>query len=237
MTTTWTTPVRPAHHAEYSLVEAVLDGTFPPGFKLPAERRLAEQLGVTRPTLREALQRLERDGWITVRQGKQTVVNDFWKEGGLNVLGTLVEHSDHLNADFVENLLEIRLYLAPRYIAASVERIPDEVVSIVGRYRDLPDLPEAFATFDWDLHRSLSIGSGNPIFTLILNGFAGFYERLAEIYFSVPETRERSRRFYYDLEAAARREDSDTAQRVSHDVMEDSIVLWRNTGAAALTIT
>ncbi|GBE21932.1 MAG TPA: fatty acid metabolism transcriptional regulator FadR [Actinobacteria bacterium] len=236
MTATWIAPVRPADHAEHSLVEAVLDGTFPPGSELPGERQLAIRLGVTRPTLREALQRLERDGWVTVRQGRRTVVNHFWQEGGLNVLGALVEHSRHLSTDFVEHLLEIRLYLAPPYIAAAVACVPDEVAALVARHRDLPDRAEAFATFDWDVHRRLSIASGNPIFTLILNGFAGFYERLASIYFALSEARDRSRRFYSDLETAARANDRDAAERVSREVMEDSIELWRSAGSATLTV-
>jgi len=236
MTATWVAPVRPADHAEYSLVEAILDGTFPPGSELPGERQLAIRLGVTRPTLREALQRLERDGWVTVRQGRRTAVNRFWQEGGLNVLGALVEHSRHLSSEFVENLLEVRLHLAPAYMAAAVERVPEQVGAIVARYRDLPDRAEAFATFDWDVHRRLSIASGNPIFTLILNGFAGFYERLAGVYFALSEARDRSRRFYSDLETAARDKDGDAAELVSREVMQESIELWRRSGGATMTV-
>ena len=108
-------PARPSEHAESALVAAILDGKFPPGSTLPGERALAGQLGVTRPTLREAIQRLARDGWLTVAHGKPTVVNDFWSKGGLNVLGKLVEHQKHLPADFIPNLLEVRLQLAPAY--------------------------------------------------------------------------------------------------------------------------
>ena len=78
------------------LLSAILDGTFEPGSTLPGERKLAAELGVTRPTLREAIQRLARDGWLTVRQGKSTVVNDYWRDGGLNVLNTLVHHGNNL---------------------------------------------------------------------------------------------------------------------------------------------
>ena len=69
-------PVRPNERAEQWLVTAILDGDLPPGSTLPAERTLATQLGVTRPTLREAIQRLARDGWLTIAHGKPTVVND-----------------------------------------------------------------------------------------------------------------------------------------------------------------
>ena len=55
---------------------------------------LAASLGVTRPTLREALKKLDRDGFVTVRHGLPTRVNDLWTEGGLNVLAGLAEHGE-----------------------------------------------------------------------------------------------------------------------------------------------
>jgi DNA-binding GntR family transcriptional regulator len=54
----WTTAPKPADLAENRLLDAILDGSFPINSNLPPERDLATQLGVTRPTLREALQRL-----------------------------------------------------------------------------------------------------------------------------------------------------------------------------------
>jgi DNA-binding FadR family transcriptional regulator len=47
----------------------ILDGEFPVGSRLPAERNLAVQLGVSRPSLREALIALEVEGYIEVRMG------------------------------------------------------------------------------------------------------------------------------------------------------------------------
>lgn len=47
----------------------VLDGTFPPGSALPPERELAEIIGVSRPSIREALIALETMGWVESRQG------------------------------------------------------------------------------------------------------------------------------------------------------------------------
>ncbi len=44
----------------------LLDGTYAPGAALPNERSLANEIGVTRPTLCEMLQRLANEGWITI---------------------------------------------------------------------------------------------------------------------------------------------------------------------------
>ena len=81
----WQPILKAGQLVESRLVKALLDGTFPINSNLPAERELATLLGVTRPTLREALQRLERDGFIEIRHGKPTRVRDFWIEGNLGV--------------------------------------------------------------------------------------------------------------------------------------------------------
>jgi GntR family negative regulator for fad regulon and positive regulator of fabA len=223
----WTAPQRPAAYAEEALVTAILDGHYPPGSTLPGERALAAELGVTRPTLRETLQRLACEGWLTIQQGKSTRVNDFWQEGGLNVLGALVRYSERFPPDFVPNLLEVRLALAPAYAAVAVERSPEMVIDYVSNYRVLDDSPEAFAKFDWALHHTLTIASKNPVYTLILNGFAGFYEEMACLYFARVEARDSSRAFYAALLEAARSVDPSAAERITRSVMQESRGLWQ----------
>jgi GntR family negative regulator for fad regulon and positive regulator of fabA len=228
--TNWSAPRRPAAYAEEVVVTAILDGTYPPGSNLPGERDLAAQLGVTRPTLRETLQRLACEGWLTIQQGKSTRVNDFWREGGLMVLGALVRYSERLPADFVPNLLEVRLALAPAYARAAVERSAAAVVECLAGRGELNDAPAAFAAFDWELHYTLTTESGNPVYTLILNGFAGFYEEMACLYFARPEARRSSRVFYETLQAAALKADGAEAERITREVMRQSIELWRQGG-------
>jgi GntR family transcriptional regulator, negative regulator for fad regulon and positive regulator of fabA len=222
----WPAPQRPAAHAEQALLTDILDGTYPPGSALPAERDLAGRLGVTRPTLRETLQRLARDGWLTIRQGKPTLVNDYWREGGLKVLEALVCYGNRLPADFVPHLLQVRLDLAPAYTRAAVQRAASQVADVLAHAADLHDTPEAFATYDWTLHRTLTIASGNPVYTLILNGFAGFYEQMARLYFDRPEARTASRAFYAALLVAARANDATHAGEICEIVMRQSIELW-----------
>jgi len=52
----------------------IASGEFPPGSRLPAERDLAKQLAVSRPSVREALIALEVEGWVEVRTGSGVYV-------------------------------------------------------------------------------------------------------------------------------------------------------------------
>jgi GntR family negative regulator for fad regulon and positive regulator of fabA len=218
--------LRPAAHAEQALLRAILGGRHPPGSVLPAERDLAGRLGVTRPTLREALQRLHRDGWLTIRQGRETRVNDFWREGGLNVLGAMARHGSGLPRGFVGQLLEVRALLAPAYARAAVARQPRAVAGLAQTARELPDTPAAFARFDWQVHHALATASGNPIYALILNGFAGVYDAVADDYFATARSRQASRAFYRGLGEAARRGAPARAEAVTREAMRQSRRLW-----------
>lgn len=224
----WELPPRPAELVENRLINAIVDGEFPINARLPPERELAQRLGVTRPTLREALQRLARDGWIEIHHGKSTRVRDYWHEGNLAVLGTIARHQDHVPPDFVPNLLHVRELLAPAYARLAVKRSARNLARLLEDYQDLVDTPDAYAKADWELHKYLTIESGNPIFTLILNGFKELYPDMGRVYFTPPKARARSRKFYADLREAAQARDPERAEAITRAVMRDSIGLWKN---------
>jgi GntR family negative regulator for fad regulon and positive regulator of fabA len=223
----WTIPPKPAEITENRLIDAILSGHFPIDTTLPAERELAALLGVTRPTLREALQRLGRDGWIEIRHGRSTRVRDYWHEGNLGVLGAIARRSQGLPDNFVPNLLYVRQVMAPAYTRLAVEHAPEQVLGVLEGHTQLPEQPEAFAAFDWQLHHQLTLASGNPIFTLILNGFCELYQPMARLYFQPLAARARSRKFYADLQAAVQAGDAPAAEAIARQVMADSLELWR----------
>ena len=64
----------------------VVDGELEAGEPLPSERRLAEVLGVSRPAVREALQRMAQTRLLEVRHGGATTVRDFRRYAGLDLL-------------------------------------------------------------------------------------------------------------------------------------------------------
>ncbi|MFS8493264.1 MAG: GntR family transcriptional regulator [Limnochorda sp.] len=221
-------PLRPsAAELEGRLIEAILAGQYRPGDTLPAERELAQSLGVARPTLREALHRLAAQGWITIQQGRPTRVNDYWTSGTSHMLAALAEHPERLPAPLVGWLLEARRALAPAYARAAVRAAPEQVVARLARAAELPPEAHAFARFDWELHRTLARLSGNPVYTWILNGYEALYQRLAPRYFQQPKGRAFSRRFYRRLLDAAMARDPGRAERVTRSAMAASLRLWQ----------
>lgn len=219
--------MKPALQTEHTLINAIIEGRYPPGTRLPAERELAKTLGVTRPTLRETLSRLHRDGWLTIQHGKATLVNDYWSEGGLNVLSAMVRSGKSLNPHFISWLLTVRRDLAPAYTRAAVEGNPEEVIDHLANGPKEDASPTEFSAYDWTLHRLLTRTSGNPIYTLILNGFEDLYQHLGAIYFAYDHTREASRLFYQALAETFEQQDPVKAQQICLEAMNQSLVHWQ----------
>lgn len=223
----WQPAQKPAEMAESRLLDGILSGHFSINETLPGERELAEQIGVTRPTLREALQRLSRDGWLDIQHGKPTRVRDYLREGNMAVLSVLAQSPAHQPPDFVVHLLDIRVLLAPAYARQAIQAAPAEIAGFLESYQMLEDIPSVFAVADWELHYLLTQRSSNPVFRLLLNSFHSIYILLGEKYFEFPECRISSRAFYADLLSCARRGTADEAESLTRRVMEESLTLWQ----------
>src|SRR5690606_34139208 len=95
------------------IADEVLSGERAPGSTLPSERQLAEALGVSRPAVREALQRLAGAGLVSVRQGDATVVLDYRRGSGLEILPRMLIRQGTVDPAAARGILEARLHNAP----------------------------------------------------------------------------------------------------------------------------
>ena len=222
----WNPISKPAEIAENRLIEAIISGPFPINSTLPGERELSERLGVTRPTLRETLQRLQRDGWVEIHQGKPTRVRDYWKEGKLGVLNALSSHIDRLPDDFVPNLLKVRLAIAPTYTGLAVLNAGEKVFQILDGRQHLDDSPGLYSQFDWTLQHELTLLSENPVFVMILNGFRDLFLNLAPKYFTLPHARQHSLQYYEVLARSAAEKDWEEAKSLTEEIMNESLKFW-----------
>jgi GntR family negative regulator for fad regulon and positive regulator of fabA len=219
-------PFRPAQFTEHALIQSILDGTYPFGSALPAERKLAEQLGVTRPTIREALQRLAGEGWITICHGKPTQINNYWETGGLRLLGTMARHRAALPQSFIVFLLELREILIPPIARFAVLHEPSLIYDKLAEQKKLKT-PESFTEFDWQLQQLMAVHSGNPIYPMILNDFTLIFQTMGISYFIEKEARQASLTYYRNLQDAIEQNNIDFVENIVRGAMKQSIIIWK----------
>ncbi|MFT5880104.1 MAG: GntR family negative regulator for fad regulon and positive regulator of fabA [Moritella sp.] len=217
----------PAGFAEEYLIESIWKNRFPPGSILPAERELSELIGVTRTTLREVLQRLARDGWLTIRHGKPTQVNNFWETSSLSILEDLVRLDPERLPELVRDLLSARTNISVIFIRAAIKRDPERVVEIIAESDMLPDTKEAYTDYDFHMLHQLAFLSGNLVYALILNGFDNMYRILGKIYFEHPEARHLARDFYQQLRLIAENNVPDDSLSVVRNYGMNSGLIWQ----------
>lgn len=156
-----------------TLREAILAGRYPPGHRLPAERELAEQLGVNRGAVREAINRLVQARLTTTLHGDGTRVTDFLSVAGPDVLPALLhtgDYPDHHRA--ITSLAEMRTALSVDAARlAALRHTEAQLGRLRQRVRDLNNVDDDRRLQDklqmiWS---EIMDASGNLAYRLIFN--------------------------------------------------------------------
>ncbi|HET6499918.1 MAG TPA: FadR/GntR family transcriptional regulator [Amycolatopsis sp.] len=143
-------------------LRALIDsGELPAGSRLPAERRLCEQLTVSRGSLRQALRVLDSIGYVSIRPGSGTYVRD--PAGAGRPLRSWFREHDQL----VDELFGLRMMVEPTLAERLAHRHTEPViarlkanVTEMARAAGEGDMLRVIAT-DAEFHRVIAENAGN----------------------------------------------------------------------------
>jgi GntR family transcriptional repressor for pyruvate dehydrogenase complex len=153
-------------------------GQLRPGDRLPPERELAVQLGVSRPSVRAGLRSLAAIGVLQTRHGAGTFITDGPPTLGSEPLSFLAA----LHGFTPDELFEARRSLEVGVAAFAAERASDEQIAtiaeeVTGMFASTDD-PHAFLVHDIRFHRSIAAACGNPILASLVEMISAlFYEQ------------------------------------------------------------
>ena len=217
--------IKPAQFVEHEIIKAIISGDWASGEKLLPERELADLLGVTRPTLREVLQRLSRDGWITIKHGKPTIVNDYQNDGGLGVLKTLSNFDEFASDSLIIDWLEFRILILPNLAYKAAIFNSNEIIDKLNNAPDMNSGNIEFAIFDWELQMLLIRKSKNIIAKMLYNDLSEIYKRKGKTYFVEKQIRKQSFEYYNKLKDAILY-DKTKIESVVKSTMQASLDIW-----------
>jgi len=216
----------PADVAEEYLIESIWNGSIAINSELPAERFLADKIGVTRTTLREVLQRLSKDGWVTIRHGKATKVNDFWETSGLNILSTLTRLDVNRRGDFIDQLMSVRTNISAIILRMAAKNNNETVLDFLENTPSIDASSEEFTEFDYRFYHQVAVSSNNMIYVLILNGLQDLYRKVGIFYFSNNEARSIALNFYADIKAVLEKGEIQQIMQIVRDSAFASGKIW-----------
>ncbi len=117
------------------LRDAILDGRFRAGRKLPPERDLAEEFRVNRTSVREAIKVLEGLGLVTVRQGDGATVRPL-VDASLEVLAPMIFHAGRLDTRVMGEVTEVIVPLLCEMARLAIERCRPGQIETLQQLRD-----------------------------------------------------------------------------------------------------
>jgi DNA-binding FadR family transcriptional regulator len=151
----------------------IVSGEMRPGDRLPREADLAERLGLSRNSLREAVKALSLIRVLDVRQGDGTYVTSLAPGLLLDALSFVVDfHRD----DTVLEFFEVRRILEPSATALAAQRMTDQDVeglrALLAELGDAPSI-DALVANDLEFHRRIAAGSGNNVLCSLMDSLSG----------------------------------------------------------------
>jgi fatty acid metabolism transcriptional regulator FadR len=195
----------------------ILTGRLAIGQKLPPERELALQLGVSRPVVHEGLVELAARGLVKLKPRVGTVVNDYRKEGSLAILESLINfQQDSLNPELLESLIRVRALVETETARLAAANRTDEHIET---FREIASAEEAagprniekITRLDFEFHLAIGVASGNLVYPLLINSFRPVYMNFTSLFFTDPEVIPETLSFHRRLLTAIEERNSNQA--------------------------
>ena len=204
----------------------ILSGRLSIGQKLPSERELALQLGVSRPVVHEGLVDLAAKGLISMRPRAGAVVNDFRREGSITLLNSLLNyHQGSLSPEILQGMMDMRslIEIETARLAAKnrtedhlnqfKELLQEEAVAYEGRIECITEL-------DFRFHHLIAMASGNVIYPLFLNSLKEVYTNLSGAFFSDRTVTSVVFGFHKDMFEAIKKKDKQKSASVMKQILD-----------------
>lgn len=191
--------------------------TLRPGQQLPSERELAIELGVSRPSLREALRALSLMGVLVKRHGDGVFVSTLGSEQLLSPLQFFIG----LDPGHLEELFEARIVLETGIARVAAQRIDSETLDRLGTCvaegEKSIDESEEFLRLDMEFHGILVEATENPFLERVFQTFQVLGKVSREITVQIPGVRLQSHSDHQRIFKVLKDHDPEGASRAMQD--------------------
>ena len=192
-----------------------------PGDKLPSERELAEMLGVSRSSIRDAIRSLELMGMVEPRQGAGTVVREISSDSLVNPLANALRHKLELVSEF----LDFRRMLEPPLAARAATHASDEEIAemeeILERQERKLRQGESAIAEDSEFHYSIALASRNSVVFKVLDTLMDLLRDTRERSLQIEGRPQKSLAGHRRILMAIKRHDAEAAKAAMRRHIED----------------
>ncbi|MFT4161020.1 FadR/GntR family transcriptional regulator [Shinella sp.] len=155
----------------HALRERILDDSTKVGDKLPTEKALAQEFGVSRTVIREAVAALRADGLLEAKHGVGVFVSQKTENGGVSAEAVGNLHFSASMLDILELRMAVEIHAAGLAAARRSWAQEAKIWEAASRFREALAQNEPTEQADWTFHRAISEATNNE-------AFVEFFDRL-----------------------------------------------------------
>lgn len=200
----------------------IVSGQLEPGMKLLPERELADELGVSRTVVREAVRILVAKGLLETKPGVGTIVRQVTSDQIVEPLSLLLRTQGEDIS--VEHLHQVRHMLEVEIAGlAALQATGDDVAELKGILDEMEtvlDIPEALVTSDADFHRELARTTHNPLLIILLDSIQDLMQEVRLLVTRHPELHQKVMLDHRKILGRVAANDSDGARQAMEEHLE-----------------
>jgi GntR family transcriptional repressor for pyruvate dehydrogenase complex len=151
--------------------DRIRDGRLRVGDPIPSEAGIADDLGVSRTVVREALRALAALGVVDLGNGRRARVGTIDND----VLGLVLDHAVHTDQVSIQQIYDVRRTIEMRTVSlAALRRLDVEAETIAAHaaaMREAFSTPPEVMEHDIAFHGAIAVASRNPLFALVVGSF------------------------------------------------------------------
>jgi GntR family transcriptional regulator, transcriptional repressor for pyruvate dehydrogenase complex len=210
-------PTRASSDVIAQIRAAIFSGRFRPGDRLPTEREMAQQFGVSRVTVRDALRALETSGLIRVKVGGQG--GPYVAEPDISLLSDSLGTHLQLRGTTFRELAEARLALETTAARLAAERATEEDLAALQSAIQGPIRPSAdAAATSMDFHTALVMAAHNgALLAMFMATRALIQEAFDALHAQQPDMADAARTAHGELYRAIAARDAERAVRIMRE--------------------
>ncbi len=153
------------------LLEAIAAGRFRPGERLPSERDMSDQFGVSRTVIREAVRGLHAKGVLEITTGKGVQIATVSSSRVTEALELYLRGAQSQEIIKPVHIAEVRETLETRLVEIACERATADDLAAIEREHELMSAavdPETAARHDAEFHRLLAVATHNALYLTLV---------------------------------------------------------------------
>jgi GntR family transcriptional repressor for pyruvate dehydrogenase complex len=201
--------------------DSILKGLLKTGDQLPAERELAQQFGVSRTAVREAVKALHEKGLVEAYSGRGTFVTDATSQSVRQSFDRMIRIG---SPDSSVHLAQLRAIVEPPIAALAATQMEEQHLAVMRDAVKVMDQkredPEAYIEADLDFHLALAEGAANPLILSLIDSIVGVLREQRIQIFNVKGGPERGQFHHKRILAAVEQRDPAKAREAMQAHLE-----------------